>query len=161
MNEKNRHHTSWRCSRKQRINMQRVNVISISAVDLKESIDNILLIVKTWVKRVKYVNAYRRWWCFCNINEFFRDESVWWEWAFQAHQRDCQHFSAMLIKQFCRLIHEIICKLSSIVKLHIQVVILDSSSSLCMIRLKFYFTAWLTSFNLFDWLNAMNILVRN
>ncbi len=40
--------------------MQRVNVISISAVDLKESIDNILLIVKTRVKRVEYVSAYRR-----------------------------------------------------------------------------------------------------
>lgn len=40
--------------------MQRVNVISISAVDLKESIDNILLIVKTRIKRVEYVSVYRR-----------------------------------------------------------------------------------------------------
>jgi len=37
--------------------MQRINVILINAIDLKESIDNILLVVKTRVKRVEYISA--------------------------------------------------------------------------------------------------------
>jgi hypothetical protein len=56
--------------------MQRVNVTSISVVDLKGSIDNILLVVETRVKRVEYVSAYRRWQRFYSTNELVRGESV-------------------------------------------------------------------------------------
>jgi len=76
MDVKNRDHISWKRPRKRGVDMQRVIVTSISAVHLRESINNILLVVETRVKRVEYVSAYRRWRRFCSTNELVRGGSV-------------------------------------------------------------------------------------